>query len=231
MRSMVSVVSIVILVVVASAAVLLAQPPEGKNAQLYMFWEIVVHPDKVAQFEEAAKKQVALYQKHDFAYPWSTSSTDDNHYYFGIPIDNYAMMDPIFEAFAEYDKKLGEESKALEAAFEGTVESERAQMWSLDYDLSFYPENARITTRRRELHRLAICLLQTGIGEASQRAQQEMECPIQEQELERPRTRFGLETLEPRSLSTAMWMQEKTPSIITPGGLSSTKSWVRNKRQ
>ena len=144
MKFKVSILSVIILAVVASAAVLLAQPPEGKNAQLFLFWEVVVHPDKVAQFEEAAKKQVELYQKHAFAYPWSTSSTNDNHYYFGIPIDNYAMMDTIFEAFAELDKKIGEEVKALEAAFEGTIESERAQVWSLDYDLSSYPENARI---------------------------------------------------------------------------------------
>ncbi len=54
------------------------------------------------------------------------------------------MMQPVMEAFGEIDKKLGEERKALDAAYSGTIELSRAQMWSLNYDLSFAPENPRI---------------------------------------------------------------------------------------
>ena len=61
--------AVLFLAAFSCSSALVAQPSESQNAQLYMFWEIVVHPDKVALFEEAVKKQVTLYKTHDFAYP------------------------------------------------------------------------------------------------------------------------------------------------------------------
>jgi hypothetical protein len=145
MKSKTCILSVFVLAVVFSSSVTSAQTSEeGKNAQLYLFWDVVVHPSNVAAFEEATKKEVELYRKYDFPYPWSTSSTNDGHYYFGIPIDDYGTVDKVLEAFEETAKKMGDENTALEAAFEGTIESQQMQVWSLDYGLSHYPENARL---------------------------------------------------------------------------------------
>lgn len=145
MKSKVCILSVFVLAGVVGSSVILAQTPEvATEAQLYLFYDVVVHPSKVAAFEEAAKKEVELYRKYECPFPWSTASTDDGHYYFGIPIDNYGMIDEVFKAFEATEKKMGDDYRALQAAFEGTVESMRLQVWSLNYDLSHYPENARL---------------------------------------------------------------------------------------
>ena len=115
-----------------------------------MFWDVVVHPSNVAAYEEVVKKEVELYTKYEFPFPWSTSSTFDGHYYYGIPIDNYGMLEEVTKALDETQKKMGDEYTALEAEFEGLIDSMEIQVWTMSSDLSYQPEKPRLTAEEEK---------------------------------------------------------------------------------
>jgi len=109
-----------------------------------MIWDVLVHPSKVAQFEEALKNQVALYGEAEFPYSWFAASTEDFHYYFGIQVEDHAAVDQVFAAFEKIKEKLGADWDALHESFAGTEESLRVSRWNLRRDLSYTPEKARL---------------------------------------------------------------------------------------
>jgi hypothetical protein len=115
---------------------------EEPASELYVFWDEVVHPSKVAQYEESGKQMVSMFK--DFPYKWSATSTDDLHYFYGIPVKDLADAEAMFKAFEEADKKLGDKTKELNQSFLGTTESMRIQMWRLNHELSYVPENPRV---------------------------------------------------------------------------------------
>jgi len=117
---------------------------EEQEAQLWLIWDILVKPSQVMEFEKAMQDQVAMYKKHEFPYPWSAASTMDNHYYFLIPIKNFADIDDVYKAFSEAEKKLGAEYKAIEKGFVGTMDHIRPSLWYLNQELSYFPENPRL---------------------------------------------------------------------------------------
>lgn len=117
----------------------LAQAQEQK-AQLYFIWDAVVKPSTVADFEAATKEEVALDAKYEFPYQWTVSQTFDGHYYFLIPIENFAGIDDLFAAFAKVEKMAGEEYQKLEDLFVGTYEYAQVGVCSLNYELSLLPE-------------------------------------------------------------------------------------------
>jgi len=143
MRGKVSVILMVGFVVSLCATATLAQVEEQK-ATLFLFWDVLVNPSKVVEFEAATKEEVTLYSKHKFPYPWSSASTDDFHYYFLIPVDKFADIDNIYKALDETQKKMGAEYQALMKRFSGTYEYTHMYMWYLNHELSYTPENPRL---------------------------------------------------------------------------------------
>jgi len=143
MRGKVSVILMVGFVVILCATTTLAQVEEQK-ATLFLFWDVLVNPSKVVEFEAATKEEVTLYSKHKFPYPWSSASTDDFHYYFLIPVDKFADIDNIYKALDETQKKMGAEYQALMKRFSGTYEYIHMYMWYLNHELSYTPENPRL---------------------------------------------------------------------------------------
>jgi hypothetical protein len=117
----------------------LAQAQEQK-AQLYVIWDVVVKPSTVGDYEAATKEEVALYAKYKFPYTWTVSRTFDNHYYFLIPVENFAGIDDIFTAFDKVEEMAGEEYKKLQDLFVGSYEYVQPAVYSLNYELSFLPE-------------------------------------------------------------------------------------------
>jgi hypothetical protein len=139
MRSKISVLLMVGFVVCLCSSTLLAQEKEQK-AQLYVIWEAVVQPSKVADFVAATRAEVALYAKYKFPYAWHTSSRFDNHFYFLIPVDNFAAIDSVFEAFNKVEETAGKEYQELLDMFEGTYEYIQPQIYLLNYELSLISE-------------------------------------------------------------------------------------------
>ncbi len=117
----------------------LAQAQEQK-AQLYVIWDAVVKPSTVADFEAATKEEVALYAKYKFPYQWTVSQTFDGHYYFLIPVENFAGVDDLFAAFDKVEETAGEDYQKLEDLFVGSYEYTQLGVFSLNYELSLLPE-------------------------------------------------------------------------------------------
>jgi len=143
MRGKVSIFLMVGFVVSICATTTLAQVEEQK-ATLFLFWDVLVKPSKVVEFEAATKDEVALFSKHKFPYPWSSASTDDLHYYFLIPVDKFADIDNIYKALDETQKKMGAEYQTLTKRFSGTYKYTRMYIWYLNHELSYTPENPRL---------------------------------------------------------------------------------------
>ncbi len=143
MKGKISIFLMVSLVVSFCALTTLAQAEE-QEAQLFIFWDVVVKPSKVVEFEKAVKEENALYSKYKFPYPWSVASTDDFHYYLSIPVDNFATIDKIYKAFENIGNEAGEEYQAMVKRFIGTYEYYHMAMWSLNHELSYTPENPRL---------------------------------------------------------------------------------------
>jgi hypothetical protein len=117
---------------------------QEEKSELFLFYDIVVHPSKVLEFETAIKKQAELLEKHQYPYPWLVASTNDFHYYFATPVDNYAAVDTVLEVSEQVAKEIGADFQAVEDLFEGTIEAQRTFFFSLNRELSYKPENPRL---------------------------------------------------------------------------------------
>jgi len=123
----------------------LAQAQEQKT-QLYVVWDCVVNPSTASEYEAAAKVQIELFTKYNFPYPWSAYATNDFHYYFIIAVDNFGGVDKVYEAMGEVAEKAGEEYQKMMKGFEGTYEYMRMGMYYFRPDLSYSPENPRLSS-------------------------------------------------------------------------------------
>jgi hypothetical protein len=145
MRSKISIVLMVGFVVSLCALPTLAQEEEQK-AQAFVVWDFVVKPSMFMQYEESIKKQIELYAKANFPYPWIAYSTNDYHYYYVVAVESFETVDSIYKAFGEAQKAIGEEKlQALDEMQEGTYDHLRMGMYYLRFDLSYIPEDPRLT--------------------------------------------------------------------------------------
>ncbi|MGA9363302.1 MAG: hypothetical protein WBW16_02930, partial [Bacteroidota bacterium] len=78
---------------------------QGQKAQLYYVYDFAVKPAMVAQFDAGVKREIEL----GSPIPWNAFSTDDSHYYFVTPIQNYAGIDSMEQADNEWAGKIGKE--------------------------------------------------------------------------------------------------------------------------
>lgn len=117
---------------------------QEQKAQGYLMIDYVVKPSMAKQFEAATTEEIGLYAGIKFPIGWTAYSSDDFHYYFFIPIGNFAAIDGIYAAFGEAEKQLGEKYKLLEKRTEGTYEYYRAAVVYLRPDLSYTPAEPNI---------------------------------------------------------------------------------------
>ena len=145
MKSKISVFLIVSFVVCLCLSTNTIQAQE-KKSQAFVVWEYDVKPSMFMQYEESVKKQIELNTKANFPYPVATYSTNDHHYYFLIAVENFATVDSIYEAFNETWKAIREEQlQIMRKLREGTYDHLRMGMYYLRFDLSYIPENPRLT--------------------------------------------------------------------------------------
>jgi len=179
MKSKVSIILMVCFVVSLCALTTLAQAQEQK-AQLYVVWDIVVKPSKVGDFEAASKEEVALYAKYKFPYAWSVSRTSDYHYYYLIPVENFAAIDNIFKAFDKVAKMAGEEYKEMLDKFIGTYEYVQPSVYSLNYELSFFSEKQKEKAGEENFVFFDIFYFKTGKEKEVEKLMKEMIALVEE---------------------------------------------------
>ena len=132
------------LVVTLWAVTALAQAEERK-AQLFFVEDVVVKPSMAAEYEAVMKEVVTLCTKHKFPYPFYAYSTDDFHYYFVYPVENFADIDNLYKAFGELGKKMGAEQwQGLMKRFAGTFEYYQYSVIRYLLEFSYTPEKSRL---------------------------------------------------------------------------------------
>jgi len=135
-----SIIPIVSLVVSQCVLTITAQAMEQK-AQLWFVEEIVIKPSMVEKYETHTKEALALCEKYGLPFPFYVFTTDDFHYYFVWPIENYASLDSLFKAIGEWVAKMGDENwQALVKSGEGTYEYMKWSIVRFKPDLSYAPE-------------------------------------------------------------------------------------------
>ena len=97
---------ILFVLLLTTSSNLLAQ--EEMQDQLYWVREEVVKVEMWQQYEETSKEWVELMTgaELDFPYMWA-SQRDDGHYYYLLPLDNYAAIDKMSEIFGSAIEKIG----------------------------------------------------------------------------------------------------------------------------
>lgn len=118
----------------------LAQVGEQK-AQLWFVEDVVVKPSMVEKYEAHTKEALILWKKYGTPSAFYVFNTDDFHYYFVWPIENYASLNSLFKAIGEWVVKMGDENwQALVKSGEGTYEYMKWSIIRLRPDLSYIPE-------------------------------------------------------------------------------------------
>lgn len=84
----------------------LAQQPAPVN---FVVFEEMVSPSDLAAFTKVQQQAVDLWKKHKFDLPIYSYATDDNIFYWVIPIENFGSIDGIFEKSYAITKKMKDE--------------------------------------------------------------------------------------------------------------------------
>ena len=113
---------------------------QEQKSQLYSITEVVAKPAMAAKFEAAVKKENEL----GYPFPSEAYSTDDFHYYFLVPIENYAGIDAMNKSEGEWSAKIGQEFQALMKSVEGTFDYYRSGVIRFLPELSYAPKKLRL---------------------------------------------------------------------------------------
>jgi len=144
MRSKTGIFLMVGLVVSLSVLATMAQAEEPK-AQLYLVDDVVVKPSMLMEHEAAMKEMIALTAKHNYPFPWYAYSTDDFHYYYVMPVEDFADVDKLFNTWGEVMAKAGNEFQAMFKNFFSSMEYYKDSFVRHRPDLSYMPEKPRLT--------------------------------------------------------------------------------------
>jgi hypothetical protein len=97
--------------IICTPSITLAQ--EEIEDQLYWIREEVVKVEKWQQYEETSKEWVELMTGAGLDFPFMRASQrDDGHYYYLLPLNNYADIDKFGEKFGSAIEKIGKEKWA-----------------------------------------------------------------------------------------------------------------------
>lgn len=113
-----------------------AQQPAPVN---FVVFEEMVSPSDLAAFNKVQQQAVDLWKKHKFDVPIYCYGTDDNIFYWVIPIENFASIDGIFAKTSELMKKVKDED-----GFDGDkafrdLSTTRSSVIRWVPDLSYHP--------------------------------------------------------------------------------------------
>ena len=130
--------------IVFSSANIFAQ--EESKDQLYWVREEVVKVEKWQQYEETSRQWVEMMTKAGLDFPFMRASQrDDGHYYYLLPLENYAEIDKFGEKFGNAIEKIGKDKwqkfmKKNESSME--YHKDFIAKWSAKH--SYVPKKPRI---------------------------------------------------------------------------------------
>jgi hypothetical protein len=136
---------------------------EQQKTQLFFVEEAVVKPSMVEKFESLTKEALALCEKYGFPFPFNAFTTDDFHYYFVWPIENYGSLNSVFKAIGEWVVNMGDENwQTLVKSGEGTHEYMKWSIIRHKPDLSLTPEKPRLKPEQTNYRYWGLCYVQPG---------------------------------------------------------------------
>ena len=122
---------------------------QEEKDQLYLVREEVAKVDMWDQYEKTSKEWVEMMEKGGLDFPYvEASQRDDGHYYYLIPINNYAEIDKFPSIFGSVIEKVGKEKwSSFMIANESSIETHKDFIikWSAEY--SYIPQKPRITMK------------------------------------------------------------------------------------
>ena len=128
-------------VVFLNLPILQAQEEESKG-QLWLTSILTIKPAMAAQHQSLMKEIVELCQKHSITYEWYTFHNGKSQYYYFYPVQDYGEIDNMEKAFAPIIKEWGTEKMT---AFQETIASYKDFFCKATSELSYIPENPRLT--------------------------------------------------------------------------------------
>ena len=151
-------ISLLIILLIGSCSFFTYGQEEKPESQIYMIWDEVVKPSKVADYEKAFKHAMDLWKEYSYPYSMYSFNTEDFHYYFSIPINSLDDIDDVFAASEKMGEKMGKDKFAkMHDMFTGTYEYARPIIIHSRPDLSFIPEKKAEETQEANFRYWGIC--------------------------------------------------------------------------
>lgn len=108
--------------------------------QMFMIHEDHVNPDKMMQYEATAKMFHGYVTEHGGEMQYATAMTNDLHYMYITPIENFAAIDNMGQMWATLNEKVGKEKMdAMWAQFDACYDVHKNYIVHLNEEFSYYP--------------------------------------------------------------------------------------------
>jgi hypothetical protein len=116
------------------------------KSQLICVLEVRVKPAGIDAFENAVRELIGQFKESEFPRSFVGDITDDYSYYFSSPIESYAEIDILFRDLDEIQNKMDAEKRQdLQVLFKDAYESIRSGVILKRPDLSYVPDNSRLS--------------------------------------------------------------------------------------
>ena len=127
----------------------------------FAVFEEMVSTADMAAFSKAQQEAVDLWKKHNFDLPIYCYSTDDNSFFWVMPMQNFASLDAMFEKSASYLKKAHDLDGYDGSSFRD-LSTTRFSYIRWMPDVSFHPDGKFGQTTDKKYMKWAFCYLKQG---------------------------------------------------------------------
>ncbi|POY37116.1 hypothetical protein C3K47_08650 [Solitalea longa] len=124
------------------ASCIVAKAQDTNKGILYLVHEDQVIPEKAVMYEKAAKGLAdAMIKNTNGSIMYWVASRDDFSYIYVIPVNNYAGIDMVDNAFGQLSKAMGKDAmESMMKNYDGTFSTHRDFMVRYRADLSYMPD-------------------------------------------------------------------------------------------
>ena len=135
---------------------------QAATAVNFVVFEEMVSPSDMAAFSKIQQQTVDLWKKHKFDVPIYCYGTDDNIFYWVIPVENFGSIDGIFEKSSAFMKKAKDED-----GFDGDkafrdLSTTRSSVIRWSPDLSYHPSGNAGQSPAKSYVEWTFCALRQG---------------------------------------------------------------------